>query len=460
MSTILTRPAAAPPEPEPRWTTPQILKASRAALLALDVVMLAAGLGGIGVHRDAMQAVGKDSAPSIVSAQHIKAALADMDANAANEMLLGPAGGPAALEAYERRRMEAARALIMAAENITYGEAERGPIERLQIGLGTYERVIQRGRDLHARNDQASVAAWREAAKLMDETLLPAADALDKANDDVLEQEYVAETDRSSSSRLVFAAASVVLLAALIAVQIFLTKRMKRVLNVMLAASSALSAWSLIFTEAQMGREQQQLKVAKEDAFTSIRALWRARAVAYQMNGDESRYLLDRERAEQYETGFYRKVARLAAAPAGMNLQTVVSAERGGVKVAGFTGYLAEELNNITFEGERNAAVGALADLVRYTVTDQRVRELEKNGQHDAAVTYCVGTQPGQSNWAFQQFDTGLSKTIDINQRAFSAAVDRGFAALSGLEWKMGAAAACIAALIFLGLAGRIREYE
>ena len=36
-----------------------------------------------------------------------------------------------------------------------------------------------------------------------------------------------------------------------------------------------------------------ELKVAKEDAFDSVRALWLARAVAYDANSDGSRWLLD-----------------------------------------------------------------------------------------------------------------------------------------------------------------------
>src|ERR1700692_553748 len=99
----------------PAWknlNTPQTLWAGLYIIWALDVLLLIAAIMGARVHRQAMQAIGKDSAPSIVHAQHIKTALADMDANAANELLGKPNQMIEAGRAYEDRRKEAATALI------------------------------------------------------------------------------------------------------------------------------------------------------------------------------------------------------------------------------------------------------------------------------------------------------------------------------------------------------------
>ena len=72
----------------------------------------------------------------------------------------------------------------------------------------------------------------------------------------------------------------------------------------------------------------------------------------------------------------------------------------------------------------------------------------------------CIGTKKGQSNWSFDRFDKALGATLVINQAAFDAAVRKGLAAVDGLEIKLSVLAAAIAALIFLGLGVRIREYE
>lgn len=359
--------------PAPRWSTPQILKGSRLGLLALAALELAVAIVAAGVHRRAMQTVGNDTAPSILAAQRIKSALADMDASAANELLEA-----SSVDDYDARREEAARALIMAAGNITFGDAERVPILTLQLGLGTYERAIQRARDLHERNDPAFLLSWREGAKLVDEKLLPAADALDRANNAVLEEQYEAQSNRSSAMRDLLLLAGLLLIAGLIAAQVFLSRRMKRLLNAYLLAATFVAAGSLVYLESSMNREQRALRIAKEDAFTSIRTLWRARADAFWANGDESRYLLDSANGAVYEQSFYRKIAKLASPPAGITLQSVLQAERSGIKTQGFTGFLSEEFDNITFQGERDAAIDSLVNLIRYMEIDARIRSMER----------------------------------------------------------------------------------
>ena len=64
-----------------------------------------------------------------------------------------------------------------------------------------------------------------------------------------------------------------------------------------------------------------------------------------------------------------------------------------------------------------------------------------------------------QSNWAFDQFDATLGKTLDINQRAFDDSVKKGFTTLSGYETQAAVVSVLIALLTFLGMYKRIREY-
>jgi hypothetical protein len=453
MQTVAPRTPAA-------WNTLQVLKLSRGALLALDLLLLLAVAFGARVHRAAMQTVGRDSAPSIIAAQHIKSALADMDANAANE-LLGPAGTmKEAMAAYESRRVEASRALIAAAENITFGESERTPILALQIGLGSYERLIQKARDAHEGGSaQAAVAAYREAAAQMDYTLLPAADALDQANNKVLERTYRSQSTRSFAARASVVVAGLIALLALAVVQILLSQRMHRTFNLALLAATLLTLILTVYAWQAMASEGRELKVAKEDAFTSIRALWRARAISYQANGDESRYLLDAAHAKEHEAAFLEKAETLASLPADRSREQIIAALRREARVNGFTGLLAEELNNITFAGERDAAIQSLSAWEAYVDVDAKIRQLQRQGRTREAIELCLGHGQGQSNWTFDQFDRALLATLDINQQAFDASVNQGLAAVSGLEIKALVAALAIALLCVLGMAPRIREY-
>jgi hypothetical protein len=442
-----------------RWNTLEVLKLSRAAILALDLLLLIAVAVGARIHRQSMQTVGKDTAPSIIAAQHIKSSLADMDANAANELLGAPGAMPQAVAAYEARRVEASKALIAGAENITYGDSERNPILALQVGLGSYERLIQKARDLHATSPAATVAAYREAAALMDGTLLPAADALDQANHQVLEHSYDSQSSRSFAARTFVLFAGVLSLLALAAVQLFLSDRMHRTVNPALLVATLLTLILAIYAWQAMQRERSQLKVAKEDAFTSIHALWRARAIAYQANGDESRYLLDPANAKEHEDAFLQKSQSLASLPTDRSREQVIASLQRGAHVNDFSGYLADELNNITFDGEREAAIQSLTTWEAYLDVDTMIRQLQRQGQTRQAIELCLGNAQGQSNWTFDQFDRALLATLDINQKAFDASVDKGLSAVSALEIKALVVAIVIALLCFLGLAPRIREY-
>ncbi len=131
-----------------QWSTLRVLRLARSIILLLDALLLIAIVSATETQRATLRTVGKDTVPSIIAAQHIKSAMADMDADAVNELLEPPSASAAALQAYEDRRVEAAGALIGAAENITFGDAERLPIQSLQVGMGSYDRLIQRARDL------------------------------------------------------------------------------------------------------------------------------------------------------------------------------------------------------------------------------------------------------------------------------------------------------------------------
>jgi hypothetical protein len=443
-----------------QWNTLKILKTGRAAILTLDLLLLIAVAFGARVHRGAMQTVGKDSAPSIISAQHIKSALADMDANAANELLGPPGTMQDAMAVYEARRVEASKALIAAAENITYGDSERNPILALQVGLGFYERLIQKARDLHQTGAAGTVIAYGEAAALMDGTLLPAADALDQANNQVLERTYESQSARSFGARALVLLAGAIALLVLAGVQVFLSRRMHRSFNPALLGATLIAVVLTLYAWQAMENEHHQLKVAKEDAFTSLHALWRARAVSYEANGGESRYLLDATHAKEHEEAFFAQSQSLASLPRDRSLDQIVAALRRGAHVNAFSGYLADELNNITFAGEQQAAIRSLVTWEAYLDLDTKIRQLQRQGQTRQAIELCLGNAQGQSDWAFDQFDRALLSTLDINQKAFDAAVASGLSAVGALEIKALAAAILLALLSFLGMAPRIREYE
>ena len=422
-----------------------------------SLLVLIATIAGVQGQRQAIKTVGKDSVPSIVVAQRLKDALAGMDANAAKELLIKPGQNSDATKDYEERRQQFANRLVAAAENITYGDTERVPIQTLQLASENYIAKLQQARDFHERGETKAIVAHRAAAEIADKTLLPAADALDKANLEVLERTY-AEQKLTKTWSLVFVVFSgLALIGVLVAIQLLLSHRMRRTLNPMLLAATAIAVIFLGYTTRAFLSASQNLKVAKEDAFASMHELRQARALMYSINGDQSRYLLDRAMASTYEQAFFNKANRIAM-PNGQ-IATTLAALAQGERMNG-TGFLADELNNVTFPGEREAAMANLSAFGTYLAIDQQIRQLEKSGKHQEAIALAVGKSPGQSYWAFDQFRKANQKTFDINQQFFDQAIKQGSQDTAGFEIITPMALLSVALLTLFGLLPRLKEYS
>ncbi len=456
----MSKTIAASSQASPKLTTPQLLKGGLYLTWGASLLLLMTTISGVQGQRHAIKTVGEDAVPSIVIAQRIKDALAGMDAYVANELLVPPGQNQNAIKGFEERRQALAERLVIAAKNITYGDAEQVPITNLQLALGDYMAKIQQARDFHERSDPTAILrAYRAAAEILDQKLLPAADELDKANSDVLNRTYTNQKLASLGSLAVIEVSGLLVIGMLVVIQLFLYYRMRRILNPMLLAATAIIIIFLGYTTRAILSSSFHLKVAKEDAFESMHALRQARALVYSANGDESRYLLDPALASTHEQIFFNKVDKIAHLPAGQTFETVVAALAKGQKVNGFTGYLGDELNNITFPGEQAAAIPTLSTFGTYLAIDKQIRQLQQAGRHQEAIALCVGDNPGYSNWAFNQFLKAHQKTFDINQQAFDDAIKRGFNDVDGFEISTPVVVVFVALLTLFGLLPRLKEY-
>jgi len=426
------------------WNSLQRLKGGLALLLIADALFLVALLMGQTTHRSLLQTIGRNSAPSIIAAQHIKVAIADMDAEAANEMLAKPGEGMAAAKAFQARREEAGGALIEAAKNITY-DGEWPPIKSLQTVLGDYEARIQRARDLREGDDPQFIKAYRDASGLVEVSLFRAADELDRVNLKALDDAFESDRSTATHTRELISASGLILLGLLVYLQWDLTKRVRRLINPALLAASILTLALIVFANNHLSGADKDLYVARHDAFISLHALWQARAVAYSANADESKFLLGDDNSND-ETSFFEKSKRIMGS----------AVDSSGIPEGGFLG---EEERNITFAGEKEAADATVATWRNYLKIDAKLRQLKRDNRRDAAIALCIGKNPGESDWAFSSFDDALNRTIDINQNAFDSAVASGFQHLDQFDLTVVVGVSLISICCSLGLFIRIREY-
>lgn len=445
------------------------LSASALLVIALVVTGLFA--------RSSWSDIRNHSAPQITSATGLYFTLNDMDAQLANQLMFGTSSDLAddrgtAAHIYNQRRNQAGvylRDLSVSAQGDPVAEAS---VAQAIADFGSYEEgashalLLGKQKGYAAgKTDPGTLAAYRSTTDLMRTRLLPEADQLVTANNIAFNTTYATTTDKMSSARIAVLAAGLLLIVVLVVLQLFLTVRFRRLVNPALAAAVLIAIGVSITATVQISGQQEYLHGARRDAYDSVVALTRARAVAYDANADESRYLLDQPLAAEHEQHFFDKTQQLMHLP-GSTIRdwdaragAAMNAYRANQEDLPFTGFFGDEFRNITFKGERAQAEDVVARYQVYQKDDRRIRALASSGDVTGAIAYCVSYKPGDSNWAFGQFDTALQKLIKINTDAYekSAAGGAG-SALSG-PLGLSGAVVVIAGLAVIGLRRQLAEF-
>ncbi|MFI8462074.1 hypothetical protein [Kitasatospora sp. NPDC085464] len=460
------------------WNTPRLVRGLTGLCLA---ALLAAGAATGAVldgAREGTDVIGHQAAPQVVRSADLYFALNDMDAQAANLLLFGADPDytvlrKETLDTYEQRRAQADTDLQRVAEAVAGDQAGQRAVQTVIGELGGYEALVARAQLLedqaHApagRPSADALAAYREATDLLRQRLLPAVDDVTKANAAVVEHNYADQRDALAGGWWWILLTGLVGLGALGLLQRVLAVRFRRLVNVPLAVTSLLALAGLVTALTLTSRADHHLVVAKSNSFDSVIALSRARAVAYDLNADESRYLTDPARAAAYEQSFLDKTQSFARIDGATlttyndRLSALADKHRADHGQVGFGGYLGDELRNITFAGEQDAAERVLAAFQQYQRDDRRIRELNAQGKLKEAVTFNTGLNPGQSNADFGVLSAALEDNQAINQRAFEGAVADGDDDLDATTAGLGTVALAVAlALTVLGVRPRLREF-
>jgi len=442
------------------------------ALSAVTAVVFADVASGL-------QVIGQQAAPEVTATTNLYFHLGDMDAQVANVLLVGSQqhlgiDRQQALAIYEQDRTQADRALEQAAAAAGSAPSAQRTLRTVLDGLGRYEALAAQavyidglGTSPPGRPPAAALALYRQATDLMAATILPAARDLTSAYAAALDRTYQARRSAARGGALWLALLGLVLLASLAATQSFLALRHRRLLNPALALASVIAVIFTVTGAAGLSAQARHLQVAKQEAFDSVLALSQARAVSYDANADESRYLVDPARAARYQQAFRTDSQRLAGlGQVGIfqydaALARDVDAYRGNHADVRFGGYLGAEFRNITFAGERPAAERALAAYQVYERDDRHIRALNARGDLRAAIAFDTSYAPGNSNWAFERYDQALVSVIAINQRAFNAAIQAGQQGVRGWTGLIPAGAAVLLTVAVLaGVRPRLAEYR
>ncbi|MFI7131607.1 hypothetical protein ACIBQ1_38435 [Nonomuraea sp. NPDC050153] len=473
----MTTPALAAPARRP-MKTPHRLRAYVVAVILLAVALgtvLAVAVTGV---RDGLAFIGHRAGPQVIATQDVYFALNDMDAQIANVLLVGDdrnlgVGRDKALQIYADRRTQVAGDLQQAAAMAGDDPRAAAALRTALDGLGRYETlagqaVLLDGQRPHAaaRPPQAALEHYRQATDLLKSVVLPAVDTLSRSNAAALDATYQDRRAAAMASAAVVAVLGVTLVGVLLALQLSLVRTFRRLLNEWLAVATV-AAFALTVTGAGLlVTEAEHLRGAKKDAFDSVMALTRARAVSYDANADESRFLVDPSRADRYQRAFLEKSQQLAGF-SGAGLESydslldsalqIYEADHGDVR---FTGFFGTAFGNITFPGERELAEQTVTAFRDYQRDDRKMRALRLDGDLRAAVAFNTSYAEGNSNYHFDRYDKALERFIALNHRYFEASIRDGEAALSGWTLIPAAGALLVAVLTLVGVRPRLNEYR
>ncbi|MGW7406596.1 hypothetical protein ACWGI9_23195 [Streptomyces sp. NPDC054833] len=451
----------------------RLLRAATVLLAAAVAVLLTvAGLATNGM----WDGVAGRDAPRTTSAADLDLALNGMDAQAANILLSsGDAGKGRLRTPYEKAvgfygdaRREIGHDLRTLAVAAQGNGSDEKTVENLTDDFAEYQELIGRALENDGRpgGKPSALADYRRATDLLQSSLLPASRTLVSSNDSAFDAEYATARSTLSGQLAATVALGVLLLAALGALQWYLTRRFRRILNPPLLAATVCALLAVILGAQMLTSAAANLRGARRDAFDSVVALSRARAIAYDANADESRYLLDPQRRDQYARAFLAKSQELYGVKGATlssydsELATTWQAYESDHHDLRFNGEFRRELDNITFLGERAAAEKTVDAYAVYQRDDRKIRALLAAGKESEAVEFCMGWQPGTSNAHFGAWMAALDKVTGINRAHFTASVDAGRSAVTGLLPWAGGLLALAVALTALGLRPRLAEFR
>ncbi|MFG2124991.1 hypothetical protein [Streptomyces sp. NPDC048710] len=459
------------------WATvPARLRLLRAATLLLTVAVAAlltvAGLAANGT----WDGVAERDAPRTTSAADLNLALNDMDAQAANVLLSsGDAGKGRLRTPYEKAvgfygdaRREIGHDLRTLAVAAQGDRSDEKTVESLTDDFAEYQELIGRALENDGRSGgkASALVDYRRATDLLQSRLLPESRTLVSSNDQAFDREYGAARSALVGRLAAVVALGVLLLAVLGLLQWYLARSFRRILNPGVLAATGCALLAVVLGAQLLASSYGNLYSARRDAFDSVVALSRARAIAYDANADESRYLLDPQRRDQYERAFLAKSQKLygirnaTLATYDRELANTWQAYQTDHHDLRFTGEFRRELDNITFPGERSAAERTVRAYAVYEHDDRRIRSLVATGQERAATEFCMGWEPGTSNAHFGAWMAALDKVTDINRAHFDSSVRAGRSVVNVLlPWAAGLLLASMA-LIVLGLRPRLAEFR
>ncbi|WP_435825170.1 hypothetical protein [Nocardiopsis alba] len=355
--------------------------------------------------------------------------------------------------------------------------------------MGAYERLVGEALRLNemagaapGEVDPEALDAYRQATRVMHEELLPKAFNLGLESSAIVRVDH--EEGRTSMllGQVWVGAGGIAALVLLVGLQVYLRARFRRLLNIPLLIASAgtiLLAVGVVWT---LGSGSEQQRIAKEEGLEEVMALARAGAVSMDMQADQSRYLIDVDRADNHQQVYLERSQQVLFRPADtledyyQRIGEVAEAfpeppeELEGLQndpgALGYLGQGDEERLSAEQETRLSRVLHAYDDL---QIEDREMREAVRIGDLEKAIEIRLGVigpkersgETDSEEGAFPIYMDALDGLIaEYRDDRFTAAIERGEARVAPWRWALPAGTVLLLTLVVAGVRPRLAEYR
>lgn len=397
-------------------TTPGVVSVIAVAVAAFCVitgVVVAGQLDGRIAEHDAVL---DHSEPFAYAAQNLYVALSSADAAAASAYLAGIETPPLRAR-YQQALADAASALADATAGAT-DAGTRKSVAQISAQLAAYTGLIESARANNRQGYAVGSAYLREASSLMQTSLLPNAEKILTANLAAVDEDQRAV----GSTPLVGVVLLVLVLVAIVAGSLILTRRTNRQFNLGLVVAAVLVLVVIAWVVGATRLAANAIEHSRTDGTVRFEQLAKARILAQQARTDETLLLIARGDITAGQVTFLHRIEDLTK-----QLDTVRSAAVRGV------------------EGWSESHHVQVGDYLR--------------GDYAAAVNEAIGTDPNGSAAQFAIVETTLRDEIEQTRTTLR---DRVSTAGSFLAWSPTGTLVLMvfaAAATLVGLWPRLEEF-
>ena len=363
----------------------------------------------------------RNDAAQLVRVESIRTNLVKADANATNAFLVGGLEPADARAAYTAGISAAARAL---AESAGANGGDAPVLRRVNEVVTNYTGLIESARANNRQGFPIGAAYLRQASKVMQQQALPALDSLVTGA-----QNRVDDASRSLALPVVIIV-TLLALATLLIVQVWIFRRTHRVFNVALVAATALVLIVGAATIVGMTWSQSAAKKVRVGAFARTVALATARSDGFDAKSAEALTLVNRGSGQAYEDRFLS-----VSGAAGAALDT-----------------------GVALVTPDPAASDARTAFGQYLSDHAEVRRLDSGGEWEKAVA--AATSVGAANQSFSRFELASGRAIVHQSSLVADDLDSARWPLVPLAWLALLAGLAAAGLASRGLNQRLREYR